>query len=238
VKPATYALFFTGALLQAQSFEAVSIKPSHADDRGHDVDGDGSLTRMRNVTLKNCIRMAYGVPEPRILGVPKLMEELRFDIDAKAAHPAEGPEYMAMIQSMLADRFQLSIHHESRTLSGYALTVTKSGIKAKPSESDGSSSHGGRGRLDAKGNSMERLAIRLADLLGVTVVDATELQGKFDFSLKWTPDEMQANAPASDTSMGPSIFTALQEQLGLRLEARKVPTEVLVIDHAKPPSEN
>ena len=85
---------------------------------------------------------------------------------------------------------------------------------------------------------MPRLAIRLADLLGVPVVDTTETTGNFDFSLKWTPDAMQANAPVSDSSQGPSIFTALQEQLGLKLEARKLPTGVLVIDHVAPPSEN
>ena len=82
------------------------------------------------------------------------------------------------------------------------------------------------------------LPIRLADLLAVPVVDATELKGKFDFSLKWTPDEMQTNAPASDSSTGPSIFTALQEQLGVKLEGRKLPADVLVVDHAEPPSEN
>ena len=85
---------------------------------------------------------------------------------------------------------------------------------------------------------MERLSVRLADLLGVPVVDATELPGNFDFSLTWTPDEMHANVPASDISQGPSLFTALQEQLGLKLEARKLPADVLVIDHAEPPSEN
>jgi uncharacterized protein (TIGR03435 family) len=111
-------------------------------------------------------------------------------------------------------------------------------VKATVSEADGSSTNGGKGRIDAKGATMARLAMRLSNLLGAPVMDMTDEQRRFDFSLHWVPDQMLAGSGAADAPNGPSLFTALQEQLGLKLESRKVPVEVLVIDHAEPASEN
>ena len=232
---------FAVALLQAASFEAASIKPSEAaTGSGSGIDSDNGLLRGHNVTLMRCIVGAYGVPEAQVLDGPKWIGETRFDITAKSDHPAGDAELMTMLQSLLADRFKLALHHDARTISGYALTVAKGGIKAKVSDAGGhSTTSGSRGRIDAVGCPMSRLIIRLSAALGVPVTDMTDDKRSFDFTLQWVPEDVQMKTGApSDSSSGPSLFTALQEQLGLKLEARKLPLEVLVIDHAELPSEN
>ena len=163
------------ALLQAASFEAASIKPSEAaTGSSSGIDSDNGLLRGHNVTLMRCIIGAYGVPEAQVLDGPKWIGETRFDITAKADHPAGDAELMTMLQSLLADRFKLALHHDTRTISGYALTVAKGGIKAKVSDAGGqSSTNGSRSRIDAVGCPMSRLIIRLSAALGVPVTDMT-----------------------------------------------------------------
>jgi uncharacterized protein (TIGR03435 family) len=223
---------------QPASFDVASIKPSTAEPGSSGVDTDKGLLRMQNVTLRRCIMSAYATPERQVLGGPKWIDDLRYDIIARTSRTDDDADLMAMLQSLLAERFHLSLHHETQSLAGYGLMVTKGGVKATPSEADGSSTNGGRGRIDAKGCPMPRLAMRLSNLLGVPVVDMTEEKRKFDFSLHWVPDQMLAGSGAADAPNGPSLFTALQEQLGLKLESRKVPVEALVIDHAEQASEN
>lgn len=231
------------------AFEAASIKPSQAEPGS----GSGIATRTGrisapNVTLKRCIRGAYDVQESQIVGGPKWVEEDRYDIEAKAAGPAGGHELMAMLQSLLAERFKLAFHRETRDVPGYALVAGRGGIKAKRSQPDaGSKSNSSRTEIDAEACSMRQLALKLSEVIHLPVADSTGIEGAFDFQLKFTPDDMQAKPPSGgdkpgavpvDPANGPSIFAALQEQLGLKLEARKVPTEVLVIDRAEKPSEN
>jgi len=243
MKNAIPALLLAAMLLQAASFDAASIKPSDAPNgNSSGIDTDNGLLRAHNVTLKRCINGAYGIPEAQILGGPKWIDELRYEIVAKTGEHAGENGLMTMLQDLLADRFQLKLHHETRTVSGYELTVAKGGVKATPSEpgTDSATDTSKRGgRMDAKACSMSRLALKLADILGAPVSDLTNTNGKFDFALRWVPDDLQARPGASsDTPAGPTLFTALQEQLGLKLEARKVPVDVLVIDHADLPSEN
>jgi uncharacterized protein (TIGR03435 family) len=198
--------------------------------------------------LKRCIRGAYDVQESQIVGGPKWAGEDRYDIDAKAAGPAGDRELMEMLRSLLSERFKLAFHRETRELPGYALVVGKSGLKAKRSQPDAESrTNSSRVAIDAEACSMYQLAQKLSEVIHVPVADLTEIEGEFDFQLKWTPDDMQAKPPsggdkpaaaAVDLASGPSVFAALQEQLGLKLEPRKVPTEVLVIDHAEKASEN
>jgi uncharacterized protein (TIGR03435 family) len=236
-------LLLTAFLLQAASFDAASIKPSDApngDSSG--IETQIGLVRAHNVTLKRCITGAYGLPEAQIVGGPKWIAELRYEIVAKTSERAGDDRLMVMLQDLLTDRFQLKLHHETRTVSGYELTLAKGGVKATPSDpgtesSTDTSKHGGR--MDAKACSMSRLALKMADILGAPVSDMTNVSGNFDFALRWVPDDMQAKSGASsDIPAGPTLFTALQEQLGLKLEARKVPVDVLVIDRAELPSEN
>jgi uncharacterized protein (TIGR03435 family) len=169
-----------------------------------------------------------------------------------------------MVQSLLADRFSLRLSHKTEILPIYALVIAKTGAKlqeSKPSEnySSGAKRHVGeegefsmsQGQLTAQGFSIEGLVWLLSRSLGRPVLDQTGLRGNYDFTLQWTPDEghgSMANvqtdggpgtvAPPLPGSSGPSIFTAIQEQLGLKLEPTKGPLDVIVIDHVERPSEN
>jgi len=233
----------------APAFEAASIKPSKAEPGS----SSGIPTRTgsisaRNVTLKRCIRGAYDVQESQIAGGPKWVDEDRYDIDAKAAGPAGDRELMAMLRRLLSERFKLEFHRETRELPGYALVVGKGGLKAKRSQPEAESrTNSSREAIDAEACSLHQLAQKLSEVIHLPVADLTGVEGEFDFQLKWTPDDMRAKPPSGgdkpgtlpvDLSNGPSVFAALQEQLGLKLEPRKVPTEVLVIDHAEKASEN
>jgi len=233
-------LLLTAVLLQAASFDAASIKRSDSPPGSSGIDTDIGLLRGHNVTLKRCISGAYGIPEAQILGGPKWIGEQRYEIVARTQEHLGDQGLMELLQTLLADRFRLVLHHETQLVSGYALTVAKSGLKATPSDPDArSSTNSSRTGIDAKGATMVRLAMKLSAALGQPVTDATGIDGKFDLSLKWVPDEMAAKGTGSTaTDQGPSLFTALQEQVGLKLEARKMPVDVVVIDQAEPPSEN
>jgi uncharacterized protein (TIGR03435 family) len=211
------------------AFDVASIKPTTAEPgSGSGINTDTGRIAGRNVTLKRCIRGAYNIPEAQIFGGPKWVDDERYDIDAKAPDRAGGNELMAMLQQLLAERFKLVIHRETRPLAGYALVVGKKGIAAKPSESTGPSrSNSNRHSIEGGACSMSCLATKLAEVLHVPVADATGVEGRFDFKLEWTPDELQSG-----------VLPALEEQLGLKLEARKVPTAVIVIDSAEKATAN
>lgn len=232
------ALLCLGAAAQPPSFDVASVKPSIAEPGSSGITTEKGRMTARNVTLKRCIRGAYGIPEPQIFGGPKWLDENRYDIDAKAAGPAGDREMMLMLQPLLAERFGLVIHRETRTLSGYALVLGKGGLKAKPSAPGArSQTNSGRGRIKAEVCTMPQLALRLSAALGIPVTDFTEIPGAFDFNLEWIPDDFKTK-PAAELPAGPSIFAAVQEQLGLKLESRKIPTEVVVVDRAELPTEN
>jgi uncharacterized protein (TIGR03435 family) len=149
------------------------------------------------------------------------------------------------IQALLADRFQLQLHRETKELPLYALVVDKNGPKLQEpangrKEMDFET---GRGQLKARNIPMPYLTRYLSRGLGRVVVDKTGLGGKYDFALTWDPEEIRVSAPPVDVpppsdSNAPSIFTALEEQLGLKLESRRGPVDVLVIEHVERPSEN
>jgi len=224
------ALVGAAALAQdAATFEAASIKPSLAEPGSSSaINTERGRIAARNVTLKRCIRGAYDIPESNILGGEKWADEDRFDIDAKADSPAGDHELMLMLRALLADRFKLTFHRESRPLAGYALVAAKGGIKAKPAPpgtpSAGTSRRGG---VDATACSMSCLAMKLSEAIHAPVVDETKVQGLFNFNLQWTPGDMDV-----------AVFSAIQEQAGLQLKGRKVPTDVIVIDRAERPAAN
>jgi uncharacterized protein (TIGR03435 family) len=156
-----------------------------------------------------------------------------------------------MLQALLAGRFGLVFHRETRDRAGYALVTARSGPKLPPRVEDPSimfsRTVSGDMTLKATSTSMTQLAGALSTALGAIVLDRTGIEGRFDVSLQYTPDPTtqtlltksgEPMAPAPDAVPGPSIFSALQEKLGLKLEAQKVPIEVIVIDHASRPSEN
>jgi uncharacterized protein (TIGR03435 family) len=221
------------AAVEAQTFEVASVKSDRSETGVDRIKlSEGSLI-IENVSLKRCIGMAYGVAEGRdyLFAGPDWLDSERFDIFAK--FPPETPEHdvLVMLQNLLAERFNFVFHRETRPFSAYALVIGKGGPKLHPAAAPE-----GSYRFMAQGGhatgfsiSMGMFADRLSRpdfQLDHQVVDFTGLKGTFDLTLDWSP----SNAQAEDTT-GPSIFTAIQEQLGLKLEPRKVPLEVLVVDH-------
>jgi len=232
---------------QTLSFEAASIKPTQSlPGSPSQIQTDKGRIRGRNVTLKRCIRGAYDIPETLIFGGPAWAGEDRYDIEATAGGPAGNPELSIMLQSLLADRFQLGFHRERREVAGYALVLAKGGIKAKLSAKDAQAKNNASfasGILESEASTMVNLAQKLSDALRTPVVDFTGLDGNYNFTLTWNPQDSQAlsagaRGRAAAEPVSAPIFTALQEQLGLKLESRKVPIEVIVIDSANKPSAN
>jgi len=241
------AIVFLTAPVWAQpapAFDAASIKPNKSNDGNSSWHTRTGSIDMRNVSLRDLIEAAFHVKRYQISGGPGWMESDRFDVVARAPGPASDKELMAMLQTLLADRFQLAFHKESKLFPGYALVVAKKGFKLTAVEDVGghstnSQSDNKRVHLAVQRSSMPRLAEWLANRLRAPVEDETGIPGVFNFELEWAPENPQAQKPEAELAeTGPSLFTALQEQLGLRLEGRKVPAEVLVIDRAELPSEN
>ena len=225
------------------TFEVASIKlhpepiTLSADPmvRGRTVSGTAS-------TLLDLVTNAYGVKYDQVSGGPSWIKSNHYDITAKAV--GEGTltaeEARRMMQALLADRFQLKIHRETKEVPTYALVVGKGGPKLKPSSADAPGSNFVRGtaaglmHMEATRGTMERLATQLAGTAGRPVIDKTGLSGYYAFTLDWTPENRISDGDA-DTA---TIFTAVQEQLGLKLEPTTGPLEMLIIDRAEKPSEN
>jgi uncharacterized protein (TIGR03435 family) len=245
----------TTAATAPPTFDIVSIKPANPAAIGSGTRIQGNTFTATNVTLNRLIQyQAYGIPGPQIIGIPPALDKVAFDIQAKfdpsiirQAQPPLPRQYTVpqlMFQQLLADKFKLIVHTETRQLPAYALVLAKGGVTLQPAKDPNSeSSSSGTGNLKAKGITSADLAKMLtqvlSDELGRLVIDRTNLTGKYDLTLKWTPSMGQPPMlnGQPDTS-APDIFTAVQEQLGLKLESTKAPVPVLVIDHAELPSEN
>lgn len=230
---------FAQQAAKGPAFESASIKPSKTTEG---TDSDTTLGYFRGSgTLKGFIRIAYGVTSEQIEGGPKWLDEDRYDIEARADGPARGPQLLEMLQTLLADRFNLEFHHTAKTVSGYALIPAKGGLKIKAvGPSDDHSTHTSRGSMTVETVTLSRFAAGLSRVLGAPVADQTGNPGSFTFTLTWAPDSSRPSTSTTDTGAteGPSIFTAVQEQLGLKLESRKVPLDVFVIDRAGKPTVN
>jgi bla regulator protein blaR1 len=233
-------------------FEVASIKPSASDFVGmfsRYLPGGG--LRITGATLQILISIAYGLHPFQISGGPKWIDADRFDIDARlttsdAALPAnpaltrEDQRNAAEgLRSLLADRFLLTFHQETREQSLFALVVAKRGPKLQDStESESFIRKAGRGSIKGQAVALQLLVVNLANELGQPVIDKTGLTGKYTFELKWDANLPSAAQSSMATPDEGSIFTALQEQLGLRLESQKGPVKVLVVDGAERPSKN
>jgi uncharacterized protein (TIGR03435 family) len=238
-KIACVCLVITAALGLAQNrpaFEVASIKLHPYVPGPLSVTGGvtSAGVRLTNATLKNCITKAYGVPPYLISGGPGWLASERYDIDAKAATAAPRAQLMLMLQTLLEDRFQLKVHLETKEQPIYALVVAKNGPKIHPvKDEDDMEINGNSHQFTARQVSMQEFAGALARQFGSPVQDMTGLKGVYDFALDLAPE-----GSVADDGPSPSIFAALQEQLGLRLEARKGPMEVLVVDRAERASQN
>ena len=239
---------------KALSFEVASIKPNRSGARNSGFKRFiGGQLDATNITLKMLIAFAYDTPEDRILQGPAWIESERYDILAKPDQAMDQPNDRSIAtiklrtQTLLADRFKLTLNKESRQLPIFRLLVDKGGPKhlLPPKGATPDLFTNGR-HVTCQAASMAFFAKNfLAGQVGGPVFDETGIEGKFDFSMNWSPADIQPGKPidAGDERnapdpMAPSLFTALREQLGLRLEAGKGPVEVLVIGHAEKPSEN
>jgi uncharacterized protein (TIGR03435 family) len=234
----------SAAAEQPTAFEVASVKsrkPVVAEGRtGERIDSvPGSLT-IRNASMGACIKWAWWVKDYQISG-PSWLNDERYDIVAKAAGPVGTDELRQMLRTLLAGRFQLQVHRETKELPVYTLVAARSGPKLHNAEPGGNTDmRGENGSFVFRGTSMPQFADDLSTLSQVDrpVLDRTGIPGTFDFSLKFgdSNDEMKSVLVVGG---GPSLFTIIQEQLGLKLEARKGPVEILVIDHVERiPTEN
>jgi uncharacterized protein (TIGR03435 family) len=244
------------------SYAVTSVKADAEGDINKPVHGNqtGDGLYIRNQTLELMIRSAYGVRSYQIVGAPGWVNQREWQVEAKtddaetqklrAMNKAEAQtERCLLLQSLLADRFKLAVHEETRIEPGFSLVVAKGGPKFKeaspnpPGQMPKPPIVMDNGILTFNGYPIESLAVLLSQIMRRTVVDKTGLTGKYEFTIPWTLSEFELtpNTPpdgANDNDLGGSIFTVLPERLGLRLESGKVPTNVIVIDHVEEPSPN
>jgi uncharacterized protein (TIGR03435 family) len=236
-------------------YDVVSIKPDHTDTGRISIHIDGGNFEALNVSLKTIILSAYNLKEAQLFGLPKWGDSAHFDIKAKIIDPDRkqlgaltSQEFQSMQQPILTDRFQLKFHRERKILPVYELVTIKGGPKFKEitpveqkSDTGVNGVHAGgmsvhNRNLVGTGVPMTRLADQLSAQLQRVVVDKTGLAGNYNFQLSWSPDD--AGPPAPDVAAPPDIFTALEEQLGLKLQPGKEEMDTFVIDHVEYPSEN
>ena len=250
----------------APAFEVASVKPNKSGNSGWLMAPQpGGRVVAENVPLRALIQAAYQLQGFQVLGGPSWLDTDRFDIAAKAVGNPGPNEMLPMLRTLLAARFKLAVHTDTREQPTYALTLSRSDGKlgSRLRASDANCAAAARnalptrpdpnrpppcgdfrmsaGRLTATGMSMERLALRLSERLNRPVQDRTALGGVFDLDIGYSPEQLQqpgppgVNAGPADPS-APSIFTALQEQLGLKLEPARGPVEVLVVDSVERPT--
>ena len=260
-------ILLASGVAAGQTFEAASVKPSEAATPRYTMKGgpgssDPGRIAYTNVMLRAVLLTAYDVKNYQ-LTVPDWMNTLRYDIAANVPESTTKEQFQAMLRNLLAARFKMEVHRETRELPIYGLLPAKGGLKIRasapgeaPADFEPATAHGegkdgfpivnlrspgvvietknGQARATAKDVTMERLADFLTTQAGRPVFDMTTAAGTYSFALYFTP-----SGPNAADGTEPSLFGALQEQLGLRLEARKGPVEMLVVDRAeKVPAEN
>jgi uncharacterized protein (TIGR03435 family) len=272
------AVSMSVGLAQAQTgttarpeFAVTSVKPNHTGCCTTFGAGNGG-SGGKNVTLKILVAFAYRIQQFQVSGGPRWVDSDRFDIEGKAENPKADPDQLRlMLRSLFEDRFKLKVHRETKQSPVYALVVEKGGLKIKlssdqtsedvngPSPPGAGPNRGairiGVGNLVGNAVTLSWFATMLSQRMDRLIVDKTNLPGRFDIQLQWTPSpgenpfdpggnklpptiiDASGKTVQADPS-GPSIFSAIQEQLGLRLESAKAPVELLVIDHVEKPSEN
>ena len=251
-----------GSSVVESRYDVVSIVPNKSDSGNSGVTTHDATFSAENVTLKNFIAGAYGIRPGLISGAPGWADTAHFDIQAKVVDPDMAAlkkmtkeQREAMLAAILEDRFQLKAHTETKLMPVYDLLVDRRGPKLKetphpPQSADGSppkeDESGGYSTNDtnmtANHLQISSLAEWLSEKLNRTVIDKTELTGHYDFQINFAADAAELSGGddgrRKSEVTAPSIFTALQEQLGLKLESAKGPVETLVVDHIEMPSAN
>lgn len=226
-------------LAQAPAFEVASVKRNAAGGNRIEV-RPGELT-ITSATLTACIAWAYRVQSSQISGadarVSDQLNSERYDIVAKSADHVTEDEIRLMLQSLLADRFKFAFHRQAREMRTYALLLDKRGPRFHESSGIGDSAQQAKSKLmrQWKWTTMSQFAATLSDAMEAPVEDQTGLAGQYDLSLDLTPYLSTDGAPTEIASM---MVTALREQLGLTVEARRLPIDVMIVDHVEHPSAN
>lgn len=226
------------------SFEVATIKPSSADESNAGFRLDGRHIAIEGQTVNHLLLFAYGVHPKQIVDGPSWFATDRYDIDGVPDVEGEPSlkQWQGIVKKLLAERFQLSFHQEKRELAVYAITVAKGGPKLTRSKGDpnrlgeeNDDSHRGQTTMKVTNMSMAAFTLIMQAFVDRPVVDQSGLAGRWDFQLTWTRDESRVPA---DANAAPGLFTAIQEQLGLKLDATRAPADVFAIDHAERPSAN
>ena len=225
-------------------WEVATVRPSDpAAGKGQHINVRGSHVLLEDTTVEQFLLMGFGLQQSQLAGEPDWVKTERWNVDG--VPDVQGmpnlKQLQGLMQEILAERFGLKVHREQRELPVFALTVAKGGPKMTVDESDPNGlfrqqngGQNGRHAEDLKNISMPELALILQFHVDRPVVDQTGLKGKYDLKLQWTVDE--APAPAPDAP--PGLFTAIQEQVGLKLDRVKAPAEVLVVDAVARPGAN
>ena len=231
-----------------------TIRPSDPNSTNRLYTVRGSHFVAQNQTVANLIEIAYSLQHTQVLGGPSWMQTERFDLEA--APDQEGKysymDWNLMLQQILADRFHLQSHHETHELPAFTLTLAKGGARLTSTTATPDS----KPSIDVKGREIISLVATDADtaefvkilreaIVGRPVLDQTGLAGHYDFTLRFAPDRTIMSATATSGSsesappnLPPDLFTAMQQQLGLKLVPTKAPADILIIDHVEQPAEN
>jgi uncharacterized protein (TIGR03435 family) len=231
---------------ETRLIEVASVKPSREASSDSNLDSVRGRLTATNISIRELIRFGYGVRDYQIGPAPKWIDTERFDIVVKSARDGGGhslEEEKSTVRELLADRFQFVMHREPKQMPIYLLVVAKDGPKLKPHSSSAPKTRGGCGRLVGRPVTADAIATILSRQLEHEVFNHTGLSGEYDFQLDFTPDSGPCRAAESpngstDSPVRPSIYTAVQEQLGLKLESSRGPVELLVIDRVERPSAN
>jgi uncharacterized protein (TIGR03435 family) len=223
-----------GLEAQTPAFDVASLKPVqitgdlYTANLGRAQHGEVTLT---NATLADCIRYAYGISNDAQIAGPEWIrsKDVRFDIVGKTSPATSQEQMLRMLQTLLTERFQMAVHREPREIGYLSLSRGKNGAKMATAQEGANAARQPQipGRIISPRMTMSTLVTLLSRFLRQTVLDQTGLEGAYDIHLTWTPENRR------DEEAGPTIYTAVQEQLGLKLESRKGPLEVLVIDRAE-----
>jgi uncharacterized protein (TIGR03435 family) len=236
------------------TFEVATIKPTKPDEQRKLITVQGQKLVTVNVSVSDLLKFAYGLNEKQIISAPAWLATDKYDINAKP--DAEGmpsdKQIKSMVRKLIAERCKLTFHNEKKELAVYVLSVSKGGPKLNKSQGDPNGLPGlfFRGRLGDLGVTNATMddfttLILQGAVLDRPVLNQTGITGRWDFTLNWTPDDSQFNGmgakippPKDGENQPPALFTAIQEQIGLKLDATKAPADVMVIDRVEKPSEN
>jgi uncharacterized protein (TIGR03435 family) len=246
-------------------YDVASVKENKSGDHMMRIMNQPDGFSCTNISLKTLLGNAYGIRQDLISGGPGWVDSTGFDVEARVApedveafKTLTGRQRNSLLQAMLEERFHLTVHHETKVLPIYDLVVAKGGSKLQPVSAEdkpgdvgpiapkgfaeGKVPRGGMtlgpGMFRGEALSMQAVANQLSYIVHYTVVNKTGLTGSFNLDLKWAPDEGGAAAGDSSGDAAVSIFTAVQEQLGLKLQATKGPTDTIAIDHVEMPTTN